>query len=82
VAGLLEGIPLLLVHGERDELLSPSDSAMVRSIAGHGELRLFPGAGHNLDEVHTEVRKLLLDWIPARFADADPARAGGERPPG
>jgi pimeloyl-ACP methyl ester carboxylesterase len=82
VAGLLEGIPLLLVHGERDEVLSPSDSATVRSIAGHGELRLYPGAGHNLDEAHTEVRKLLLDWIPARFAEADPARAGGERPLG
>jgi pimeloyl-ACP methyl ester carboxylesterase len=68
-AELLEGIPLLLVHGERDEILSPNDSAMVRSLAGHGELRLFPNAGHQLNEVHTELRKLLLDWIPARFAD-------------
>ena len=70
VADLLGDVPLLLVHGDRDEVLSPNDSAMVRSLAGHGELRLYPGAGHQLDEVHLELRKLLLDWIPARFADA------------
>lgn len=68
VAALLGDVPLLLVHGERDEVLSPNDSAIVRGIAGHGELRLFPTAGHQLAEVHLELRKLLLDWIPARFA--------------
>jgi len=75
VAGLLGDIPLLLVHGDRDEVLSPNDSAMVRSLAGHGDLRVYPGAGHQLNEVHLELRKLLLDWIPARFADA--RRAAG-----
>jgi pimeloyl-ACP methyl ester carboxylesterase len=70
VAGLLGDIPLLLVHGDRDEVLSPNDSAMVRALAGHGDLRVYPGAGHQLNEVHLELRKLLLDWIPARFADA------------
>ena len=69
MAALLEDVPLLLVHGERDEVLSPNDSAMVRSIAGRGDLRLFPSAGHQLNEVQREVRSLLLDWIPARFAD-------------
>jgi pimeloyl-ACP methyl ester carboxylesterase len=69
VAGQLGDTPLLLVHGERDEILSPQDSMMVRSLAGHGEVQLYPTAGHQLNEVHTEVRKLLLDWIPARFAD-------------
>ncbi|HEX7096495.1 MAG TPA: hypothetical protein VF183_11475 [Acidimicrobiales bacterium] len=68
VAGLLEGIPLLLVHGDRDEILSPNDSAMVRALAGHGDLRVYPGAGHQLNEVHRELRLLLLDWIPAKFA--------------
>lgn len=69
VAGLLGDIPLLLVHGDRDEILSPNDSAIVRSLAGHGELLVLPGAGHQLNEAHLELRKLLLDWIPARFAD-------------
>jgi len=69
VAELLGDTPLLLVHGDRDEILSPNDSAMVRAIAGHGDLVVYPGAGHALNEVHLELRKLLLDWIPARFAD-------------
>ena len=69
VAELLGDTPLLLVHGERDEVLSPNDSAMVRDIAGHGDLMIYPNAGHGLNEVHLEVRKLLLDWIPARFAE-------------
>jgi pimeloyl-ACP methyl ester carboxylesterase len=67
-ASQLGDVPLLLVHGDRDEVLSPQDSAMVKALAGHGELRVFPAAGHLLDEVHLEVRKLLLDWIPAQFA--------------
>jgi pimeloyl-ACP methyl ester carboxylesterase len=68
MAELLGDIPLLLVHGDRDEVLSPQDSVMVRSLAGHGDLRVYPGAGHQLDEIHLELRKLLLDWIPAQFA--------------
>jgi pimeloyl-ACP methyl ester carboxylesterase len=69
VAAQLGDIPLLLVHGDRDEVLSADDSAMVRAIAGHGDLRVFAGAGHQLDEIHLELRKLLLEWIPARFAE-------------
>jgi pimeloyl-ACP methyl ester carboxylesterase len=69
VASELGDTPLLLVHGERDEILSPRDSMMVKALAGHGDVTLYPAAGHQLNEVHTELRKLLLDWIPARFAD-------------
>jgi pimeloyl-ACP methyl ester carboxylesterase len=69
VADQLGDTPLLLVHGERDEILSPQDSFVVKAIAGHGEVKVFPTAGHQLNEVHLELRKLLLDWIPARFAD-------------
>jgi pimeloyl-ACP methyl ester carboxylesterase len=69
VASELGDTPLLLVHGERDEILSPGDSMMVKALAGHGDVTLYPAAGHQLNEVHTELRKLLLDWIPARFAD-------------
>jgi dienelactone hydrolase len=75
VAAQLGDVPLLLVHGERDEVLSPQNSMTVKSLAGHGEIRLFPTAGHQLDEVHLELRKLLLDWIPARFADFRAAMA-------
>ena len=68
-------MPLLLFHGERDELLPPAASEMVRMLAGHGELVLLPGAGHLLTEAGDELR--------ARLADVDPrsslARARGRR---
>ncbi|MCU1426626.1 MAG: hypothetical protein JWL83_626 [Actinomycetia bacterium] len=61
--------PLLLLHGERDELLPPETSAVVQMLAGHGEIHYLPGAGHLLTEAATEVRSRLEEWIPARFAD-------------
>jgi alpha/beta superfamily hydrolase len=64
-----EETPLLLVHGDADEVLSPNDSAMVRSLAGHGDLRVIAGAGHQLNECSLDVRKLLLDWLPSRLAE-------------
>lgn len=61
--------PLLLVHGDRDEILAPQDSAMVREMAGTGELEILPGAGHGLTEARDHLVERLLDWIPARLAD-------------
>src|SRR4051794_23485841 len=67
-ADLLEA-PLLLVHGEADEILPPMASEMVRMIVGHGELDLLPGAGHLLREADEHLRDRLGAWIPARFDD-------------
>ncbi|HEV3225657.1 MAG TPA: dienelactone hydrolase family protein, partial [Acidimicrobiales bacterium] len=44
----LNGRPLLMFHGDRDELLPPQASEMVRYIAGTGELVVLPGEGHLL----------------------------------
>jgi pimeloyl-ACP methyl ester carboxylesterase len=67
------GIPLLLFHGERDELLPPMVSEMVHAMAGcDGELVLLPGTGHLLSEVGAELRERLERWIPERFDDARP----------
>jgi pimeloyl-ACP methyl ester carboxylesterase len=71
-AQLLGDTPLLLVHGTADEILGPDNSAMVRAMAGGGDLRVIPGAGHQLDQAAEELRSLLLEWIPARFADRRP----------
>ena len=67
-AAALGDTPLLLVHGDRDELLPPDTSAVVQALTGHGEIVILPGAGHLLREAHDEVRARLTDWIPARFA--------------
>jgi pimeloyl-ACP methyl ester carboxylesterase len=60
--------PLLMLHGEADELLPPMASEMVRMIVGHGELDLLPGTGHLLKESAEPVRQRLTTWIPERFA--------------
>jgi pimeloyl-ACP methyl ester carboxylesterase len=47
-AEALAGRPLLLFHGDRDELLPIAASEMVRFLAGDGELVVLPGEGHLL----------------------------------
>ena len=69
-AGALDDdVPLLLLHGERDELLPPETSTVVQMLAGHGEVEILPGAGHLLTEASARLREKLGAWIPERFAD-------------
>jgi alpha/beta superfamily hydrolase len=67
-ADLVGDTPLLLLHGDNDELLPVEASQMVRMIAGTGELVVLPGAGHLLREAGDELRGRLSEWIPERFA--------------
>lgn len=67
-AGRLGTTPLLLLHGERDELLPPETSYMVQALAGTGEVVILPGTGHLLTEAGAELRDRLGAWIPERFA--------------
>lgn len=39
--------PVLLLHGERDEIIGPQHSARLQRAAPHAELALIAGAGHN-----------------------------------
>ncbi len=65
--GLAE-IPMLLFHGDRDEILPAFASEVVHQLAGgHGELVILPGAGHLLVEAGDELRGRLEDWIPERL---------------
>jgi pimeloyl-ACP methyl ester carboxylesterase len=76
VAELAEhDIPLLLFHGDVDEILPPFSSEMVLALAsGHGELVLLPGNGHLLSEAGALLRERLGRWIPDQF-DRHHARA-------
>jgi len=67
-AGRLGATPLLLIHGERDELLPPETSYMVQSLAGAGEVEILPGTGHLLAEAADDLRVRLGRWIPERLA--------------
>ncbi len=59
--------PVILFHGENDELLPPQASELVQMLTG-GELVIFPGTGHLLGEAGDDLRERLGQWIPARFA--------------
>ncbi len=64
VAGALGGRPLLLFHGDRDELLPPEASHVVAAIAGHGEVVMLPGDGHLLAKSDDVIVERLDTWIP------------------
>lgn len=64
VAGALAGRPLLLFHGDRDEILPPQASEMVRMIAGYGDLEILPGDGHLLGRSDEIMLERLDEWLP------------------
>ena len=64
VAGSLFGRPLLLFHGDRDELLPPESSHLVAAIAGHGEVVMLPGDGHLLGRSDAAITERLDEWLP------------------
>ena len=63
----LAGTPVLLFHGEHDEILPPQASELVQMLTG-GELVVFRGTGHLFTEFGDELRERLCRWIPARFS--------------
>jgi pimeloyl-ACP methyl ester carboxylesterase len=73
VAGALGDRPLLLFHGERDEILPVQASEVVRMMAGHGDLVVLPGDGHLLAKSADVLREHLLEWVPAVLAGAAPS---------
>jgi pimeloyl-ACP methyl ester carboxylesterase len=68
VAHGLAGRPLLLVHGEADELLPAECSMVVRELAGDGEVVLVPGGGHLLREAGDLLRERLPEWVRTRLS--------------
>jgi pimeloyl-ACP methyl ester carboxylesterase len=73
VAEDLGGRPLLLFHGDADELLPPAASEMVRYLAGAGDLVILPGAGHLLSQASGQLRQVLLPWVLDVLAGNPPA---------
>lgn len=71
-AELLHPRPILLIHGDRDEILPVMCSEVVSELAGGGELVVLRGAGHllNQGDARRIVREKLLAWIPPVLAGA------------
>jgi alpha/beta superfamily hydrolase len=72
IAGGLQGRPLLMFHGDRDEILPLEASEVVRSMAGTGELRVMPGDGHLLAKSHDVMREEVNAWCDTVFALGEP----------
>ncbi len=64
VAGALGGRPLLLFHGDRDELLPPESSWIVQAMAGSGDVVMLPGDGHLLARSDAVITEHLDAWLP------------------
>ncbi len=65
VAPHLAGRPLLMFHGDADELLPVATSETVRALAGGGELVVLPGAGHLLTGAAPAILDRIGSWVPA-----------------
>lgn len=67
--GELAPRPLLLVHGDRDAILSPDCSRRIHQWAGEPKkLVIYPGNGHSLEECHDELRELLRTWLVEKLS--------------
>ena len=56
--------PLLLFHGDRDEILPFETSEIVQMIAGSGELVRLPGDGHLMAKSGEVLWERLEAWLP------------------
>ena len=66
-AMLGDDVPVLLLHGDRDEILPADTSRVVQMLIGHGEIEILPGAGHLLSESADHLRSRLGNWIPEQL---------------
>ncbi|MBK5286842.1 MAG: alpha/beta hydrolase [Acidimicrobiia bacterium] len=64
---LADDVPVLLLHGDRDEILPAETSRVVQFLIGHGEVEMLPGSGHLLSEAADHLRTRLGTWIPDRL---------------
>ena len=58
--------PLLLIHGERDELIPPSHSQRLAALAAQARLVIVPGAGHNDIDATPQYRDELAAALRGR----------------
>jgi predicted esterase len=82
VAGGLQGLPLLMFHGERDEILPIEASEVVQAIAGGGELVRLPDDGHLLARSGEVMWERLQEWLPGVLElPEEPTAATAATPP-
>ena len=69
--GLVAPRPLLLLHGDADDVVSPDNAYTLYERAGEGrEMRMLPGVGHRFRSEATAIGA-ALDWLKERFMEGD-----------
>ncbi|OUW33674.1 MAG: hypothetical protein CBD32_01840 [Actinobacteria bacterium TMED172] len=66
---LASQVPVILFHGDKDEILPLQASELVRMLIGGGELVPLPGVGHLLAEAAEQIEARLQEWIPEKFRE-------------
>ena len=66
---LASQVPVILFHGDKDEILPLQASELVRMVIGGGELVPLPGVGHLLAEAAEQIEARLQEWIPEKFRE-------------
>ena len=75
-------VPLLLVHGMSDTVLSHEASEDIyRRAKEPKRMVLYAEAGHSLVQAKDEITELLLDWIPATIQGRPPSPTAGQEKP-
>ena len=69
VAPGLRGKPLLLFHGDGDEILPIESSHVVAAMAGRGEVIVCEGDGHLLSHSGSFMTERLDEWLPGVLTD-------------
>jgi hypothetical protein len=55
---------ILLIPGTGDTVLGPANSQYVYRLAHKPkQIKLYPGAGHGLDEVAEDIERLTYEWV-------------------
>ena len=68
-AGLVSGRPLLVVHGENDEIVPLRQAAEIIDQAGEPKkMTVVPGADHRFLSGHEQASAALLAWLEASFS--------------
>ncbi len=71
-AAELAPTPLLLLHGDQDQMLGPENSLMVRQLAGYGEVEIVAGGDHGLATAAHEVGQRVVAFLASAFGFTGP----------
>lgn len=67
-AQALQGKPVMVIHGEQDEVVDPANAALLAGLAGTEELVVFPGADHRFTDFTRQREDLTLEWLQNTIA--------------